>query len=267
MSSIIVAGPWIGEFGYELFRWQGHLRYLAQEYEEVIIAGRPGHSVLYNDFATKYCAFNCSVGTNAADGRHCGVDTDLVSLSEQLFAGIPYTHMVCSEQKVIDTDPQMFKRYGTRGVCSGYDVVIHARNIDVDDGVMLDHHKAQKESRNWDYSQWIELMNELPQRATIACIGTVDAAYHIPSTVDLRGIALGKLTDILANSRLVVGPSSGPIHLASLCGCPHVTWGEPHLEQRYAQAWNPLATPMQFIVDEHYNPAAQTVVAAMRNIT
>jgi len=266
----LVAGYFIGEFGYELFRWHAYVRYISKDYTKTIVACRPGNELLYQDFATDFIAIPeelVGISTNAGDGRHCGVNIDLESLSQQVFQGIPYMRMVCPEQKVVDSDPQIFIPYGDPACKLGYDVVIHARNINVDEGVMLDKHKTQKESRNWDYSRWVTCVDKLlPTGSTMACIGTSDAAYHIPGTMDLRGESLGRLADVLASSKLIVGPSSGPMHFASLCECPQVTWGEAHLEERYRRVWNPLGTPVDFITADQYDPDPEDIVGRVDNM-
>jgi hypothetical protein len=49
---------------------------------------------------------------------------------------------------------------------------------------------------------------------------------------------------LLANADIVIGPSSGPMHLASLCGAPHVTWTDKaSTKRRYLGGWNPHKTP------------------------
>ncbi len=69
----LLAGPWIGEFGWELFGWQGCIRILAKKYDEVIVIGRTGHDFLYGDFADIYIDFDpkgweCS-GSNCFDQK------------------------------------------------------------------------------------------------------------------------------------------------------------------------------------------------------
>ncbi len=80
----------------------------------------------------------------------------------------------------------------------------------------------------------------------MASIGSQDASMHIDNTEDLRGIAMGRLMDIMASSQMFVGGSSGPAHLASLCGLPHITWGTKIIENRYLSSWNPFHTPVIF---------------------
>jgi len=29
-KSLLIAGPWLGEFGWELFAWQGYVRYVSE---------------------------------------------------------------------------------------------------------------------------------------------------------------------------------------------------------------------------------------------
>ena len=33
----LIAGPWVGEFGWELFAWHGYVRTLAKQYDRIII--------------------------------------------------------------------------------------------------------------------------------------------------------------------------------------------------------------------------------------
>ena len=44
----------------------------------------------------------------------------------------------------------------------------------------------------------------------------------------LRGIETEELCSILASSKCCVGPSSGLMHLASLCKTPHLVWTSNH---------------------------------------
>ena len=63
MSKILVAGPWIGEFGWELFGWQGYIRAISKNYVRTICISRPGHGVLYTDFA-EFVAFDPEVDSS-----------------------------------------------------------------------------------------------------------------------------------------------------------------------------------------------------------
>ena len=47
----LIAGPWCGEFGWELMSWQGRIRELSRSYDETIVCSDDGHQALYADFA------------------------------------------------------------------------------------------------------------------------------------------------------------------------------------------------------------------------
>ena len=121
-----------------------------------------------------------------------------------------------AQSGVVDTkgwffNEQEFHQYSTDIEYEGYDVVFHCRN------------KSTGAERNWGEKKWKELLMELPDNLKIACIGN-DEAFHIEGTKDLRGMDLEDLCILYKNSKLVVGPSSGPMHYASLCGAKHLVW-------------------------------------------
>jgi hypothetical protein len=93
----------------------------------------------------------------------------------------------------------------------------------------------------------------------IACIGTEDASLHIDGTDDMRGIGMGKLVDLMASSRLIAGGSSGPMHLAALCGLPHLVWSAPINRLRYLRDWNPFGTECLFVDQWGWHPPVEEI--------
>jgi hypothetical protein len=66
--------------------------------------------------------------------------------------------------------------------------------------------------------------------------------------------------DVLRNTKCIFGPSSGPIHLSSLCGCPHVVWGDQSKSlNRHYTNWNPLGTKVLFLDRFLYHPPPEYV--------
>jgi hypothetical protein len=261
---ILAAGPWVGEFGYELFKWQSYLRALARDYSEVIVAGRPGHACLYADFADRYIEHAAPVGP--CEGRFNAVDTDMNSEIDRAFKGVNYaTHI--NPVNRFTNEPQIFVRYGHRESCEpAYDVVVHARAIQVDAKAMVPGHKSMKEQRNCTADKWEQILSmRRAHDLRICCIGSPTAALHLPGTDDKRGISLSDLADLVSRSRMIVGPSSGPMHFATLCDCPQVVWGTANLERRYETDWNPFGTPVAFVsTGEKWEPPVADVQAAMR---
>ena len=49
-SKHLLAGPWVGEFGWELFAWQAYIRSLSRHYDKTTIICRPTSHSIYTDF-------------------------------------------------------------------------------------------------------------------------------------------------------------------------------------------------------------------------
>ena len=54
--NILLAGPYLGEFGWEIMMWQAHIRHLAKtkKYDKIICLVRTGHEYLYGDFCKDF---------------------------------------------------------------------------------------------------------------------------------------------------------------------------------------------------------------------
>lgn len=60
---------------------------------------------------------------------------------------------------------------------------------------------------------------------------------------------IGELTALLAHASVVIGSSSGPMHMAALAKTPHVVWGggRNDVVERYKTKWNPFGTPVRVL--------------------
>jgi hypothetical protein len=252
----------MGEFGYELFKWQGYIRRIAKEegFERVIIASRPGHELLYIDFCTGYIPFDSAL--NPCEGRFNTVNTNARLLMPQVFAGVPYMTALDPMYKVTD-EPQTFVKYGMPIYANEKYAIIHARGIQVENpDSMVPTHAELKESRNWPLDRWSRVARGLAVMGVRTySIGIPGSAYYVPGTINAMGTSMFELANLLAGARFIVGPSSGPLHLATLCMCPQVVWGAPHLEKRYKQEWNPFDVPVEFLaVDDAWDPEPEQVL-------
>jgi ADP-heptose:LPS heptosyltransferase len=243
----LLAGPWVGEFGWELFCWQGHVRSLALQYDKTAVACKPGHEALYEDFADKIILYEpTSHDTNMfmceGENGNClqGKYDCTHYLGGHFNIGFPIENPEASSDAF---KQQLFKRYGEKNPENAYDIIIHARATN----------KGGSDYRNYPIERWNDLISKMDANK-IACIGTTHAALHIDGTEDLRGKSIKDLTNILASSQVIVGPSSGPMHLATLCGCPQVVWcGNPFSitnKRRYEKYWNPFNTPVAYLHSE-----------------
>ena len=78
-------------------------------------------------------------------------------------------------------------------------------------------------------------------------------------------ISLKELVGIFSNAKLIAGPSSGPMHLASLCGATHLVWSTEYNRVRYERDWNPFKTPVIFHNEGGWNPNIDNIKNSILN--
>lgn len=247
-ETILLAGPWVGEFGWELFCWQGYIRKLSRNFDKTIVIGRPTNEFLYKDFCDEYIKFDPeSFKTDAWKCEGAKSHKDIVYntphtryISGNFDIGMRYTQQGVKDLRGNFFKNQEYHKYSSESD-SYFDVIFHCRN------------KSTGSERNWGKQQWEELYKLLPEDLVIGCIGN-NEAFHIDGTIDLRNIDLDELVGILVNSKIVIGPSSGPMHLASLCGVKHLVWSTEYNRVRYEKDWNPFKTEVIFYSEGGWNP-------------
>ena len=152
-----------------------------------------------------------------------------------------------------------YYRYGRPGECAyQFDVLIHCRGI------------RRKSSIN--YSRWDELLaitKKMP--VTCACIGSQED-MRIGGLFDMRGLELQALMNQLSAARLVVGVSSGLMHLAAACGTDIVVWGDTKtrywetLEKRYKATWNPFGVRVGWVDADDWNPDPEQIANTIKEL-
>jgi hypothetical protein len=257
-DKVLLAGPWVGEFGWELFCWQAHVRRLSKDYKETYVISRPGHGILYADFASKFYEFDPKSWKTNMNECEDGIDPksliDSIEyddyLSGRYFMDISYDGLVYKDNKG-HFGKQIFHKYTGNEApfddnVKTYDLLLHPRN------------KPTGADRNWDAWRWQQLVDELQGKYTMAVIGN-DQAYSVKGADDLRGISLHSLVKHINQCGMVVGPSSGPMHLASLCGKKHLVWTPEFNRIRYETWWNPFNTEVILCTEGNWHPKVETV--------
>jgi hypothetical protein len=262
-NTVLVAGPWQGEFGWELFRWQAHIRAMSRDYERTVVVGRPGHKYLYADFVHTYIEVDSSTVDCCGPQTFDKSPVDFRNLLSK-YGVTSWTHW--QRPRGLRNKPEYLK-YGVHKPACEYDIVMHARAVYTTPAFDKSRYRETKETRNWPKEKWVELAAKLKEEGlSMCCIGTKDAAYLVPGAADKRGCSMERLANILHSSKLCIGPSSGPIHYASLCGCPHMVWTAAKNVQKYRKTWNPFSTPTHMIVDETWNPSVYDVLRAIHEM-
>lgn len=244
----LVAGPWVGEFGWELFNWQGRVRYLADFYDEVIVGCREGSKYLYEDFATDFFFVDtgdCETENNLCHGYNFKPTAYITATSTwEDPQKLPF--YIDNGVPTIGMKKQKFIKYGNTEDYAVNKVIIHARNTN----------KCGTGDRDWPQYNWEELVKMISSKYEIISIGTKKESLHIEGTVDLRGAPLDKVCEEISTSKCIVGPSSGPIHLASLCGTSQIVWsGHSRNKYRYEELWNPHKAQVIYLGDGGWQPS------------
>tara|TARA_R110002072_G_scaffold89941_3_gene201493 strand:+ start:88 stop:897 length:810 start_codon:yes stop_codon:yes gene_type:complete len=257
----LIAGPWVGEFGWELFAWQGYIRSLAKHFDKTTIISRENSKSFYDDFTDEFYSYQPTGGLADAFFMHnLDIKTTFMSLVKEHKIildkettvilprrfGIPphthYTNHLIFGDLMIQPD---YIRFGVEGE-KKYDYVFHIRDRDL------------RKEDNWSVENWSKLRDLLGNKK-IACIGTKQESGIIDGTDDLRDIDIQELLNVMRNSTCAFGPSSGPMHLASLCGLPHVVWSIPQNKVRYEENWNPLKTKILFDSEHDWHPTPEYI--------
>jgi hypothetical protein len=249
----ILIGPWVGEFGWELFCWQAFIRAIVKDnnIKEVVCVTREGRDILYEDFATVVNynpkgdanMFMIEESPSVIEDQQSLVDK-YVEQGFKVMLPQPLHYRGQPLQTSMGAFYPSFISYGEKKDACSFDILFHCRS------------RSFRAGDNWDKESWDALL-ELCATYKVACIGSKEESFSLEGATDLRGVPLRELVDYLASSRLIVGPSSGPMHLATLCKCPQLVWsGNPANKIRYEKEWNPFDVKVVYLGEDRggWNP-------------
>lgn len=248
----LIVGPYVGEIGWELMSWQGRVRWLFHRgrFDRLVVLGAEGKSGFYADMPLDYRTIDLSATPGSAcEDRRLHRDTGEPVPPEairDLFE--PAVTAVADEYKQAgwqartawpayscrfwpcDDDHQRFIRF--------HRPTAQQPTIP---WVALVRRTRAVGSRNWTGDEWTEIADRLAAHGVRTSVFPCEAEAAI---------------ELLSHCDLAIGQSTGGLHLASLCGCPHVVWAdeddrlwtplEMSNRQRYETVWNPLGTPVQY---------------------
>lgn len=248
-------GYFCGEFGWHLMRWQGIARETSYRLkkkgvvQKTVVGCEEQYSYLYEDFADDFVFFNEEIKTRNMWMANNRIYPMIDASQSHGFHLVP-TKKICLDPAT----PQRFKKFGTKHKPTGI-ILLHDRCTN----------NLGTGYRNWPSEKWGEIVSRLRGKGYgIFSIGSLSGANHINGTSDSRGKDLDALAFLMSCCRLLISPSSGPAHFASLCGCHHVVWGKRKNsglidnKERYETIWNPFGTKVEFI--DSWNPEVKTVI-------
>jgi hypothetical protein len=245
----LLCGPWLAEFGWEVATWIPAMRAYSTQFQKTIVLCRDGHEYLYNDFCNDFMY----------DNRIGAPDRWLLNGKKvyPLIKSQKDCTVISAREKHCMDWPRQYRRYGQK-MPNGYDIVFHARA----------ETKYGQKKLNWAIEKYIETA-EWFKGLKMCCVGT--KAHDFPGVEDKRNISLEQLCNVLASAKVMLSPSSGPAHLASLCGCPHVVLTDDKYQKqiratnrkRYEYLWNPFNTSCTILDKDNWHPSPKKVIKAL----
>lgn len=232
------AGCWVGEFGWELCWWNPLVRRFAEDYGHTTVAA-PGSSRYLYEFADMFIPLKTKGITYWEGELYC--DHPVVRADVTLDPQTEFARYKNEPDRV--SAERSWRSLAPENPVYQADILCAFRPQKWIDKRLI----SGKEYPFAKCQRLVDLL--ISQGLSVACFGGIDD-YCPKGAIDLRCQPLEGQCSAIAAAKCVVGPSSGPIHLASLCGCPHVTWiASTHhtLEKRYKKLWNPFNTPVSFI--------------------
>ena len=256
-------GPWVGEFGIEILHWQGVVRAAARSrnWGEIVVSSWPDRKFLYEDFATRFEPYTpptfhtCGASCRGYDESTRPWDDVFDEKRGDVWItpfGKPRNFL---RIRALAASHSFFRNFsdGMPPPQDPFDLLIHARATN----------KHNQGHKNWPVSSWEKLVDSLPTTWRIASIGDRLGAHKIAGTADLRGVSLETLASHCGAARILIGPSSGPVHFAIHCGLPVVIWMGEHRHHYYPQ-WNPEGVPI--VCFDTWQPGVDAVLARIRDL-
>jgi hypothetical protein len=275
---VLVAGPWVGEFGWELMGWHSCLRSLASDYEIIILASL--HSkYLYEDFCSQYVPVEKNEITNDYSDGYLYKDFNLNDLKKNVESKLIKNKITLNNNclwlpptKLIQTPGSTYHKFDQEFLFNRqiYVPKYKALGNEKKANRYVFHARGRKDVRpdnNWCMNNWKKLKDLLKSsnsQAKFYSIGTKKDSFLIEGTEDWRGKDLKSICELMNSSNAVFGPSSGAMHLASQCNAKVVVWSIEYNKKRYMNWWNPHQTPTLYLQKFNWHPTADYVYSRFK---
>ena len=253
---VLVAGPYVGEFGHELMDWQPWVRAQVGRYQEVHVITYPGRDFLYPGCHVHYH----EVALETAGYKHGRFSpAELTAMARQKAAALGLKKYDLMTAQHISTRTQqryfMPAKYELLGrpmpVGEVRDVAFHFRKV---------NKTGPDQSRNYP----VELCDQVvafcrAQGLTFFCIGHPRYSYCPEGVEDRRTEDLATSVTALQGARLLAGELSGPMHLAQLAGIPLLIWAPDQWRLDNCEYWNVFQVPTYIVANDTHRPEPERV--------
>src|SRR4051812_8095408 len=183
-SNTLFAGPWLGEFGWELMCWQAFVRKQSRFYEKTIVHCPAGREDLYADFASEIIPHSIKCTAECDGAKEADILAQAVASARKLVPTgadhlLPLGYQPLARQE--------FLAFGKKREGLGRDILFHPRG------------RNFGTYRNWDLSKWESLLADLNKAGyKLGCIGVRGATLQIQGDfTDYRDIPLAQTVDLM----------------------------------------------------------------------
>ena len=243
---ILFVGPWYGEFGWELARWQGAIRKIAEDdkgLHQIIVMGDHGHDCLY-EYADEY--WEVPVFFREAEFTRLSVSVH-GHVARIYLKALAYDLSIALEGRHVDrvVYPKRFKPQEQKHIRLGGD-------IDTSEPTFCYSPRERNvhPERNWPMSKWKNLIRRIERKTGLKPIPLTERTNLSTSIGHLRA------------SKFALCPESGSIFLALLCGTPTVAFGHEKWRERVTTTENFLGTPVTYVGQPHHEHTVKEVFDA-----
>lgn len=231
-------GPFWGEFGWEIAQWAPWVNARSDSQQGDRILCQPGHAALY--------AFDGPISQSYP--RPPLRVPDMLQPWPRSLDQMPKLTNV-KGVPCINGDIKPIPLYPHCSAQRRF-IVLHCRNIPK---------CPERNYGSWDYV--VEELNKEGVQPVV--VGSHDDRLPKGDVLDLRGASLDDTISYMRTALVVVGASSGPMHLAQACEAPVVVWSGNYNKDRmrYTSVWNHFDSPTRFIHETWQPPIAHVLKA------
>jgi len=254
---ILVAGPYVGEFGHELMEWQAWVRAQVHRYREVHVITFPGRAALYP---------GCHVHTHDVPLEKAGYRHGRFTPSELKSMARAKAEELGLKDYDILTAHHLCTRYHQRFILPAkFDLLrkdpLEGRYRDVAFHFRWVKKEGPDQTRNYP----LELCDQVAARCqergySVCCVGHPRYSYCPAGVEDLRSEDLEASITAISSARLLAGELSGPMHLAQLCGVPILIWADGQWRLDTCEYWNVFHVPIFIVANDTHRPETGRVV-------
>lgn len=254
-SDTLIVGPYVGEFGWEIMEWIPYVRMIAKRYKRVIAISYTNSRYFYSN--SEFFPTNLELGSSGFGFGEIpkSLEKKIISSCAQAYGLQHFDLFKPSFLNRISKfliGKKKYLVYREDSLNMEIDILFHFRNFTREDG---DYKNYPKE----DCDKLVD--NFVDKNFNVACIGHPKYSYCPKNASDLRSNDFKLTIAAMSASKLVVGGSSGPIHLACLCNKPIVTWiSEEFGAERYRSYWNPFKVPVYIVSEKTFRPPKDQII-------